>query len=489
MKRRAFLNTLGGAALAAGAAKLSPKKADPMPDTMTVAGVGDMIVSRKVSKRKEPAFLDLVELIRSADCAWGNCEMTLIDIQKGYPGDKGFDMHVTCEPWGADELAWFGVDFVGIANNHMMDYGNEGLFSTIENLKRVGIEYAGGGRDLQEASRPRYVDTPGGRVGQVCCTSSALQWFSAAPSSPYTNGRPGINRLRYDNEIMLESETYETFRGIIRRVYAMMAGRSYEEIEQMMERDAERRKKREAVQKPAKKRKETITFGQSRFIKGEEWGILNKANEKDVKRITEALAIARNNARIVIQSIHAHELDRNIEIPAKFIQPFAQACIDAGADVFFGTGPHLLRGIEIYKGKPIFYSLGNLFFQYGAVKQLAFDTLEAAGLEGDSLDPSQFYARYDRFFKQKKYWESIVPFITYEKGHVAEIRLYPIELGWKEPSYQKGTPMLAGKEQGEKIIQRLVKLSEPYNTNISCRDGVGFVNLEPDSVPIKKGQG
>jgi poly-gamma-glutamate synthesis protein (capsule biosynthesis protein) len=38
-----------------------------------------------------------------------------------------------------------------------------------------------------------------------------------------------------------------------------------------------------------------------------------------------------------------------------YVEEFAHRCIDAGADAVFGTGNHLLKGIEIYKGKPIFY--------------------------------------------------------------------------------------------------------------------------------------
>ncbi len=44
--------------------------------------------------------------------------------------------------------------------------------------------------------------------------------------------------------------------------------------------------------------------------------------------------------------------------------------IDAGADVFVGHGPHVLRGIEIYKGKPIFYSLSNFIFQNETVLRM-----------------------------------------------------------------------------------------------------------------------
>jgi len=62
-------------------------------------------------------------------------------------------------------------------------------------------------------------------------------------------------------------------------------------------------------------------------------------------------------------------------------------------------------------------------------------------------------------------------------GQVTEIKLYPIELGWKDPRHYRGVPGLAGMKEGEEIITRLGKLSEPYKTNLSFRDGIGYVDL------------
>jgi len=59
-------------------------------------------------------------------------------------------------------------------------------------------------------------------------------------------------------------------------------------------------------------------------------------------------------ADLVLVTHNGHESDGSDRYkPAKFIETYARACIDAGADAFLGHGPHLLRGIEIYKGKPI----------------------------------------------------------------------------------------------------------------------------------------
>ena len=70
--------------------------------------------------------------------------------------------------------------------------------------------------------------------------------------------------------------------------------------------------------------------------------------------------------------------------------------IDAGADVFVGHGPHVLRGIEIYKGKPIFYSLANFIFQNETVLRMPEDSYEEYSL-GDGAQPADYLdARYDK---------------------------------------------------------------------------------------------
>jgi len=111
---------------------------------------------------------------------------------RGSPGGPGKvypeareDFVIACEPWGADELKWLGVDFVALANNHATDYGVKGMFSTIANLKRVGIGYAGAGKDLEEAARPRYIDTAVGRVAQVSFTAWQPKGSNASLPHPY----------------------------------------------------------------------------------------------------------------------------------------------------------------------------------------------------------------------------------------------------------------------------------------------------------------
>jgi len=88
-------------------------------------------------------------------------------------------------------------------------------------------------------------------------------------------------------------------------------------------------------------------------------------------------------------SCRAHEEGRERWLPADFLPTFAHAVIDAGADIVVGHGPHLLHGLEFYKGKPIFYSLGNFIFEHETLERMAaddYDTLKRPDVDaGPSL--------------------------------------------------------------------------------------------------------
>ena len=85
-------------------------------------------------------------------------------------------------------------------------------------------------------------------------------------------------------------------------------------------------------------------------------------------------------ADYTIVTIHAHEGGRDRLLPADFLVTFARAMVDAGADMFVGHGPHVLRGIEIYKGKPILYSLGDFIFQNETLMRLPSENYETYDL-------------------------------------------------------------------------------------------------------------
>src|SRR5690606_4156111 len=123
------------------------------------------------------------------------------------------------------------------------------------------------------------------------------------------------------------------------------------------------------------------------------------------------------------------------------------ACIDEGAHAILGHGPHILRGIEIYKERPIFYSLGNFIFQNDTVTHLPQDfyTKYDLGFEHNVSDALDF--RSDNGQKglgvNPDVWESIIPVWKMKNGRLEEIILYPIELGFSLPRYKRGWPKLS----------------------------------------------
>jgi len=81
-------------------------------------------------------------------------------------------------------------------------------------------------------------------------------------------------------------------------------------------------------------------------------------HEKDKIRMEEDIRQAKSVADIVIVSMHfgIHFVPATI---AEYQKEAARKAIDAGADLVIGHHPHILKGVELYKGKAIFYSLGN----------------------------------------------------------------------------------------------------------------------------------
>lgn len=97
------------------------------------------------------------------------------------------------------------------------------------------------------------------------------------------------------------------------------------------------------------------------------------AYDKHLDQVLENIEETKKEVDLLIIMVHwgkeLHEMPREDEVRA------AKKMIDMGADVIAGHHPHVLQGIEIYKGKPIFYSLGNFIF--GSRSNLSGNTMIA----------------------------------------------------------------------------------------------------------------
>jgi poly-gamma-glutamate synthesis protein (capsule biosynthesis protein) len=155
-------------------------------------------------------------------------------------------------------------------------------------------------------------------------------------------------------------------------------------------------------------------------------------------------------------------LDTNPSI-ADYLPVFSKAAIDHGADVIQGTGVHVLRGIEIYKGRPIYYGLGEF------IRQMDVTGLAGRGSPGKSEGPPGHEAIPVKY-------ESIVAINEFRNGKLYEARLYPIELGYEEQKLaRRGIPVMASPEVAQRILRRLQALSEPLGTDIHIENNIGII--------------
>ena len=101
----------------------------------------------------------------------------------------------------------------------------------------------------------------------------------------------------------------------------------------------------------------------------------NVARIEDVSHLKAAIVAAKTMADYVVVTMHAGvEYTRN---PTIAQTTFARAAIDAGTDIVIGAHPHWIQTIEHYKGKYIFYSLGNFIFD----QEWSQDTKEGLALK------------------------------------------------------------------------------------------------------------
>ena len=134
----------------------------------------------------------------------------------------------------------------------------------------------------------------------------------------------------------------------------------------------------------------------------------------------------------------------------------AHEAIDAGAGVFIAHGEHRLMPIEIYKGRPIFYSLAN-FFWCDILEPIGEETFQenrelltrAYGDPRRATDQDLLAVWNAAGFDDPRVFQTIVAVCRWEKGKVSEVRLYPVDLGYGERLTRSGTPRLASPEVGQ----------------------------------------
>lgn len=425
-------------------------------DGFTLAAVGDVIIARPISQNPDPAFTAMAALLRNADVAVGNFEGSAFDIRRfeGHPQAEFGGVWIVGIPEVARDLRSLGFDLMSRANNHAADWGVEGMRLTGKALDEAGIVYAGVGHHRGAARAGRYVDTPQGRIGLVSMASTFTPLSRSAPPVGEAPGRPGVNALRTTQYALITREEMRMLRKI----------RDEQPAGSVRVRETDNPDK--------------LTLFGVDYRVGERRGFTYAMNPVDREEILKSVRAAKQLSDFVVVAIHAHEPGNWSEVPADFLPGLARAAIDAGADQVVGHGPHRLRGIEIYKGKPIFYSLGNFVFQLDLLQPLAMDLYEQFRLDPRTASDADFNLMWnERKFGGEVWYQSVVAVSRFNRDRVAEIRLYPVDLNYAARGSDRGVPKLASPAVARTVLERLQRLSKPYGTTIVIEENVGLIRV------------
>lgn len=260
----------------------------PSTESLRIVAVGDILLGRGVQSRLKKAnkdyiypFLETADILKKGDVVFANLEEpitsrthSLTDIKQG--GKYVLKNEVD----SIKGLEYAGFNLFSLANNHILDYYEEGLYDTQELLKAYKMAFSGAGKNIEEAKKPAIIEKKGFKIGLLSYTDMAEVTYKGNPPLMFIAG--------------------ENKAGVAKR---------------------------------------PIKFDDS------------------LKSEIEKL---RKEVDILMVSLH-WGYEESFEIWDSQVE-FAHNLIDNGVDVILGHHAHQFQGIEIYKGKPVFYSLGNFIF-------------------------------------------------------------------------------------------------------------------------------
>ena len=374
--------------------------------TITLAGQS---MIRSDTRETAPAAVPVIKGLLKGDVIVTNFEAAVAAKGETVREGRGF----LSPPGALDALSAFGFNLISFSGNHAFDLKATGIQNTIREADKQKIVHAGTGNNIGEASAPAYLHTPKGTIALVASASGLI-----AEGGRATPDSPGVNELR------IEAGGKEN------EASADLAGAPP-----------------------------------------------NTPNPEDARRILDSIREARQKADVVIVYQHNHVFGNKSFAtiftegmserlaPNDWLKKWTHAEIDAGADVIVMHGAPLLHGVEIYKGKPIFYDLGN--FIYNVPPWLAY-----------IHEPMSF--------------ESAVAYVGFQGRSLHSISFRPIVMnyiGEGQPDLHDqyvnnlyiqthGLPSPATGARAGYILERLADLSKPFGTRIDIKGETAEVRLD-----------
>jgi poly-gamma-glutamate capsule biosynthesis protein CapA/YwtB (metallophosphatase superfamily) len=306
----------------------------------------------------------------------GNLEMPL--SRRGYRVPKHSNLR--SDPAVIEDIRALRIAGVSLANNHMMDYGPEALRDTIETCEGAGIAHCGAGADLEASLKPAWFELDGKRIGLLSISCTLPVESDAGP------GKPGIAPVRVGFSLEIDPNL------LVEQPGTMPVVRSW-------------------------------------------------TREEDVQEVCRRVREMKSQADLVIVAVHwgvpSYWLSPYQGLLTEYQQPLAHALVEAGAGVIVGHHSHELHPIEVYKGAPILYSLGNFLFE----------------------GPRDFMRP-----------ESVVVSINLEDR--PRFAISPLLLD------ERGVPRRAEEPDAARVLELLERLSAPYHTRFTKHAGGAYLEID-----------
>jgi poly-gamma-glutamate synthesis protein (capsule biosynthesis protein) len=402
--------------------------------------VGQSLIKEDVLVYEEQGFRDVVALVRSSDFAFTGYEGTIRGTHGGWPMKATF-LHAS-EPYVLDSLKALGFNLLSLSNNHAFDLGPGGVLSTLEEVRTRGFGYSGIGETLADAMRPGAVRTGRGSVALIAMDAGPQgEHVYAMDATDRIPARPGSNRLRVNTTIALRESEVAMLRAVS------------DELEHEQAKAAD--KHVGFKQTPGK----GYEFFGLKLESAEKPEHRRCADPEDLERNLRAVAQAAATGDRVIVYVHHHHWEPRWEQVPRWFREFSHSCVDAGAGAVVSHGVPMLQGIEIYKGAPLLFGLGNFIFH--------------------TYQPAKYI--------DERIWQSVVAKTFFRDGALDRIELYPIVLGGEEALTLKRydarrVPHRARGAYGEKILRRLASMSDAFGTRIDIEEGRGVIR---PGTPVK----
>lgn len=382
--------------------------ARPQSPAITITLTGQSMIRSDI-RATAPAEVPVIQSLLKGDVIFTNLESTVAEKGQTVHEGRGF----LAPPEALDALKTFGFNLLSLAGNHAFDLKLTGIQNTIREADRRKIVHAGTGNDVAEAVAPAYLRTPKGTIALIASASGLI-----SPGASATANRPGVNELRVE------------------------AG------------DKENEATADLPGAPA-----------------------NAPNPEDSRRILQSIRSARQHADLVIVYEHNHVFGNHSFstiftegmqerlAPNDWLRKWTHAEVDAGADIVVMHGAPLLHGVEIYRGRPIFYDLGNFIY---------------------NVPPTLTY------IDEPMSWESAVAYVQFHGKKVQSISFRPIFLnnvGEGQPDIHneyannqfldtRGLPSPATGARAGYILQRLAGASKPFGTTMEIKGDTAEIVLK-----------